>query len=69
MYSAATHVHNILTEHLVSLKMVQGVQAQEEWSVASQSLIDCSGTIIANTNLILHMRGILTSIIANHLGI
>ena len=69
VYSAATHVHNILTEHLLSLKMVQGVQAQEEWSVTVQSLLDCSGTIIANTNLILHMRSILTCIVANHLGI
>ena len=53
MYSAATEVHNILTEHLVSPQMVQGLQAQKEWSVAVQSLLGCGGTIIVNTNLIL----------------
>ena len=35
MYIAATHVHNILTEHSVSPQMVQDLQAQEEWSVAA----------------------------------
>ena len=69
MYSAATHVHTILTEHSVSPQMVQGLQAQEECTVAVQSLLGCGGTIIANTNLILHMRSILTCTVAIHLGI
>ena len=33
--------------------MVQGLQAQKEWSVAVQSLLGCGGTIIVNTNSIL----------------
>ena len=47
MYIAVTHVHNILIEHLVSLRMVTGSAGIPEWSIAVLSFLGCGGTIIA----------------------